>query len=61
MEKEKDSIEKLDEQIKKLEKREPIKTTDKEQTTKVFEDLDKTKTKVFDSAEIVESSDNDRC
>lgn len=59
MEKEKDSIEKLDEQIKKLEKREPIKTTDKEQTTKVFEDLDKTKTKVFDSAEIVESSDND--
>ena len=59
MEKEKDSIEKLDEQIKKLEKREPIKTTDKEQTTKVFEDLDKTKTKVFDSAEIVESNDND--
>ena len=59
MEEEKDSIEKLDEQIKMLEKREPIKTTDKEQTTKVFEDLDKTKTKVFDSAEIVESSDND--
>lgn len=56
MEKEKDSIEKLDEQIKKLENKEVVK--EKTQTTKVFKDLDKTDTKVFDKEEITMANDS---
>lgn len=57
MEKEKDSIEKLDEQIRKLENKEVVK--EKTRTTKVFKDLDKTDTKVFDKDEIIDSSNDD--
>ena len=55
MDKKNDSIEKIDEQIKKLEGKESDEFKDKDATTKVFKNMDETDTKIFDGeAEILE-------